>query len=70
MKKLIVAVFGAVLLAGQSLFMANAAWNPDKKEKTNDQAVEETIAAILEKDPGMKKFLDEAHGYLVFPKIY
>lgn len=70
MKKIIIAMCGFVLMASQSFFSANAAWNPDKKEKTDDQAVEQTIAAFLEKDPGMQKFLDEAHGYVVFPKIY
>lgn len=70
MKKISAAFLGLLLIAGQTLFVANAAWNPNKKEKTNDEEVEETIAAFLEQDAGMQKFLDEAHGYAVFPKIY
>jgi lipid-binding SYLF domain-containing protein len=39
-------------------------WNPDEIEK-----VEETVAAFREKDDGLEKFFDKAHGYAVFPTV-
>jgi lipid-binding SYLF domain-containing protein len=44
------------------------AWNPDEAEELQPK-VDETIATIIEKDPGMQKFFDQAAGYAVFPSV-
>ena len=31
--------------------------------------VQQVIATIVEKDPGMQKWFDDAHGYAVFPNV-
>ena len=41
-----------------------AAWDPEEEKKT-----QETIQKFKDKDPGMEKFFDGAHGYVVFPSI-
>lgn len=44
------------------------AWDPDEAEELQPK-VDETIANITEKDPGMQKFFDQAAGYAVFPSV-
>jgi len=47
---------------------ASFAWDPDEAEELQPK-VDETIANITEKDPGMQKFFDKAAGYAVFPSV-
>ena len=52
---------------------AMAGWTPDS-ERPEDQGkqdpdVAQTIAAFKTKDPGLKRFFDQAHGYAVFPTV-
>ena len=42
--------------------------DPGETEKQRKEA-EETIAAFDEKDPGMKRFFDNAHGYALYPTV-
>lgn len=39
-------------------------WDPEALENAN-----EVIEMILNKDPGLKEFFDEAYGYAVFPSV-
>ena len=70
MKKASVFMAGAILMLSQALMPATAGWNPDKKKPTTTEEVQETIANFLDQDSGLQKFLDNAYGYAVFPKVY
>jgi lipid-binding SYLF domain-containing protein len=54
-------------------FSASSGWNPNdeqaKDQGVADGEVAQTIATFKSKDPGMKKFFDQAHGYAVFPTV-
>ena len=41
-------------------------WDPNKEQKEEEQ-VKITIERFMEKDPSLKKFFDQAYGYVVFP---
>jgi lipid-binding SYLF domain-containing protein len=47
-----------------SLALAGKAWAD--KEVSDAEA---TLAVFLKRDPGMKKFVDESAGYVVFPNV-
>jgi len=53
------ALVGLLLAPG-----AFAGWNPELLGDAKD-----AIKAIKEKDPGIKTFFDQAHGYVVFPRV-
>lgn len=61
-----IAIFGFTVLfvAGHTLSASHAGWDPDKGDK-----VQETIVAFKKKDPGLKVFFTEAHGFAVFPSV-
>ncbi|TNF99308.1 MAG: hypothetical protein EP297_05920 [Gammaproteobacteria bacterium] len=54
-------------------FSVNSGWNPNdeqaKDQGVGDDDVAQTIATFKSKDPGIKKFFDQAHGYAVFPTV-
>ena len=43
-------------------------WDPNKPEESRNE-VEETIANIKKKDPGIKTFFNDAYAYAVFPSV-
>ncbi len=45
-----------------------AGWDPEKPEREQEK-VAETIAAFKKRDPGMKTFFNNAHGYAVFSTV-
>jgi lipid-binding SYLF domain-containing protein len=47
---------------------AFAGWDPGQAEQEK-MAAEETVARFKQRDPGMKRFFDNAHGYAVFPTV-
>ena len=65
MRRAIITLFSMSVLAwtGNSF-----AWDLDEAEELQPK-VDETIANITEKDPGMQKFFDQAAGYAVFPSV-
>lgn len=68
-----------VLLATLGLPLTAAAvggWDPEKKEtetakqqKTADPKVAQVIADFKNRDPSIKRFFANAHGYAVFPTV-
>lgn len=55
------------LIALASLLLApvvSASWNPKLLQEAKD-----AIKAFKEKDPGLKIFFNQAHGYAVFPRV-
>ena len=65
----VLVIAAALLTSG----IASAGWTPDS-EKADDQKkadadVAQTIATFKTKDPGLKRFFDEAQGYAVFPTV-
>jgi len=65
MRKTIITILSLSVLAWTG---ASFAWDPDEGEELQPK-VDETIANITEKDPGMQKFFDKAAGYAVFPSV-
>ena len=55
------------------IFLLTPINNPQGRVKGGDpEALEnanETIEMVLDKDPGLKEFFDEAYGYVVFPSV-
>jgi lipid-binding SYLF domain-containing protein len=47
---------------------ACAGWDPYKEQK-EEERVKITIERFMEKDPSLKKFFDQAYGYVVFPNV-
>lgn len=45
-----------------------AGWDPNEVSELEPK-VAETVARLLEKDPGMQTFFDKAAGYAVFPSV-
>jgi lipid-binding SYLF domain-containing protein len=68
MKKLLALALAIGLVVSVSIGPTSAGWDPAKAEEER-KAAEETIAKFKEKDPGMKRFFDHAHGYVVFPTV-
>lgn len=58
-------VMGALQLAGC------AGYDPNKRQnlRSEDLAIEQSIARFVERDPGMQVFFDHAYGYALFPKV-
>jgi len=65
MRKTIITLMSLSVLAWTG---SSFAWDPDEVEELQPK-VDETIANITEKDPGMQKFFDQAAGYAVFPSV-
>lgn len=47
---------------------ACSGWDP-KESETLSQETSTTVSHFLQKDPGLKRFFDEAYGYAVFPTV-
>ena len=74
MRKSVGVILLAVLFSITAAAPAGAGWNPLKKEKAENQKVDdsevaEAVAAFKNEDPGMKVFFDEAYGYAIFPSV-
>ncbi len=54
----------SMLLATHQAAAQAKGWDPDEGHK-----VEEAKEALLEKDPDMQRFFDNAFGYVIFPSI-
>lgn len=63
-------LFSMLLLATS---VALAGWTPDSEKAdaqgVSDSKVAQTIATFKTKDPGIKRFFDQAAGYAVFPTV-
>ncbi|MGD8775454.1 MAG: lipid-binding SYLF domain-containing protein [Syntrophobacterales bacterium] len=68
MKKLVVLTLAISFLLVMSFGPVFAGWDPGKAAQER-KAAEETIANFKKKDPGMKRFFDNAYGYAVYPTI-
>ena len=57
-------LFNGIVLAG---------WTPDSEsadaQGKADSDIAQTIATFKTKDPSLKRFFDQAHGYAVFPTV-
>lgn len=51
-----------------TLLTACSGWDP-KESETLTQETSATVSTFLKKDPGLKRFFDEAYGYAVFPTV-
>lgn len=62
-------VFLVFSLAGAAV----AGWKPGEEsadeQGISDAKVAQTIASFKNKDPGLRKFFDQAYGYAVFPTV-
>lgn len=57
-------------LFGLGILLATATTGSAQKEdKYDPKKADKTIAAFKKKDPGIEKYFDAAHGYVVFPAI-
>jgi lipid-binding SYLF domain-containing protein len=61
-------VIGGVFLWALIASSASQAWDPDELNEAKGKA-QEAVAAMLEKDPSMQRFFDEAVGYVVIPSV-
>ena len=54
------------------LFAAGCATVPERQESKAvlSAEVQEAVARLKEKDPGIKRFFDNAYGYAVLPKVF
>ena len=66
MKKLTTGAIGA--LATLTFATAFAAWDPSETEDRHAKA-EEAKATMLEKDPAMSRFFDNAAGWVIIPTV-
>jgi len=57
-------VWIVLTLLSISTYGQKSGWSSNDEEK-----VEEAIATLLEKDPSLDRFFEEAYGYAVFPAI-
>lgn len=64
-------LFAFIFLLGSSV--ATAGWKPGSESPEDqgkaDADVAQTIATFKTKDPGLKRFFNEAAGYAVFPTV-
>ena len=64
-------LFAFILLLGSSV--ATAGWKPGSEspeaQGKDDADIAQTIATFKTKDPGLKRFFNEAAGYAVFPTV-
>ena len=63
----------SIVIGGLSLWMlvassASQAWDPGALDEAKENA-QEAVAALLEKDPDMQRFFDEAVAYVVIPSV-
>jgi lipid-binding SYLF domain-containing protein len=61
-------VIGGVFLCMMSAWSESQAWDPNEFDETKAMS-EEAVSALLEKDPEMQRFLDEAVAYVVIPSV-
>jgi lipid-binding SYLF domain-containing protein len=66
MKKVTTGAIGA--LAALTMASAFAAWDPSEIEDRHAKA-EEAKATMLEKDPAMSRFFDNAAGWVIIPTV-
>lgn len=57
-----------VLIITVAWFGNAMAWDPAEADKM-DRVVKEAVSTLLEKDPGMQRFLDKSAGYVVLPSV-
>ena len=65
MKNVVIGVVSLWMLLATS---ASQAWDPGKLDESKAN-VQEAVAALLEKDPAMQRFFDEAVAYVVIPSV-
>ncbi|MCJ7558148.1 MAG: YSC84-related protein [Gammaproteobacteria bacterium] len=65
MRKTIIAAIALSILGWTG---SSWAWDPNEVTELEPK-VAETVAKLLEKDPGMQSFFDKAAGYAVFPSV-
>ena len=68
MRRLLVLSLTLCTIAVVSNIPGFAGWDP-AKEKEEWKAAEKTIRDFKTKDPSIKRFFDNAHGYAVFPTV-
>ena len=61
-------LFAGLTLVILSWSAAGLAWDPDEAAEL-EAAAAETIAELLEADPGMQRFFDSAAGYAIYPTV-
>jgi lipid-binding SYLF domain-containing protein len=58
------------LTVGATALLAFAAATPARAQKESEiLKVQQVIATMVEKDPGMQEWFDGAYGYVVFPNV-
>jgi len=65
MRNLVIGVVSLWMLLATS---ASQAWDPGALEESKAKA-QEAVATLLEKDPAMQRFFDEAVAYVVIPSV-
>ena len=65
MRSIVIGVVSVWMLLATS---ASQAWDPGKLDESKAN-VQEAVAALLEKDPAMQRFFDEAVAYVVIPSV-
>ena len=65
MRNVVIGVVSLWMLLATS---ASQAWDPGKLEESKANA-QEAVATLLEKDPDMQRFFDEAAAYVVIPSV-
>ena len=68
MKKILILALAMGFMVSVYMAPAFAGWDVGEAEVLKRKA-EATIAQFKHKDPGMKRFFDNAHGYAVFPRV-
>jgi len=61
-------LFAGLALVILSWSSAGLTWDPDEAAEL-EAAAAETIAELLEADPGMQRFFDAAAGYAIYPTV-
>jgi lipid-binding SYLF domain-containing protein len=57
-----------LVLALGALLAACSGWSPKEEAKVETDVVE-TVEHFKQRDPGLKRFFDNAYGYAVFPTV-
>lgn len=74
-RKSVISLLTLAMLAGFSpLQSLQAGWDPreepaDTRSNSGNRAVDEAIANLKRKDPGIKLFFKKAYGYAIFPTV-
>ncbi len=66
LKHYLVTGLGSLLLFS---VLAGCAGHQAKNQRSEQLAVEQTIARFIERDPSMQAFFDHSHGYAIFPSV-